>query len=612
MGESRSDIKSSVALSRHSRQPFDSAHAGRRDGRYRSKVGSAVDERDIGRSGPGPTGAQTLRVLEGVLAAVREASGYPDVLFRICRAVTRTVPCDRATVYVWSRRRQAFLPVADHGTPPEMVQDFVERGFAPGSFPFEEDLRQGRVVSAVRGDGSGPLDPLLSLARLHALAVLPLAFQGLADGTLSCGLHGPPAFSSEQLAGLESLAPHIAVVIQNSRLEARAGRLAERRARLAAWAAEVLGSRDLDEMSARLCEASRTLFGASRARLLLLRDGVLVGNNVAGAPAERPFTLPLDAEAPVTDALRLRQVLVLNQFRETRYARTLRIPGTPPASVLAVPLVDGAGPVGVLAVADLEHPFRFGTTDEEDARLLATIATVALRKGLLVEALTRANAAKSEFLASVSHDLRTPLNVIVGYTQLVAEGTFGPVGVEQADALGRVLRTAAGQLALINDLLDLARIEQGKLTCHPRAIAVAELEPSLRDTMEALLRDRSVRFETEIAADAIARTDPERLRQVLGNLLSNAAKFTQAGHVRLAAVCRDGRVAITVSDTGSGMDADLRARAFEPFVRGDGEAAGSGLGLSIVARLLPLLGGQLRIASEPGVGTTIELIFPAA
>jgi signal transduction histidine kinase len=568
-----------------------------------------VDAGVIGAS-DAPSGTRTLRVLWAVLGAVRQAAGYPDVLFRICEALTRTVPCDRTTIYVWSARRRLFLPVADHGTPSEVAQAFMARGFAAGAFPFEAELRAGRAVSAVRGDGTGPLDPLLRTARLHALAVVPLAFHGGAEGSLSCGLDRPPGFTREQRLLLESLAPHIAVLIQNSRLEARAGRLAARRARLAVWAAEVLGAADLDRMAARLCEASRTLFGATLSRLLLLENGALVGRSLAGHTPSPPFRLPLDAVSPATDALRTGQVLVLNQFQQTHYAPLMR--RFRPAAVLAAPLEDAAGPVGVLTVADLEEPFRFGPTDEADARLLAAIATVALRKGLLVEALTRANAAKSEFLASVSHDLRTPLNVIMGYAQLLAEETFGPVSAEQADALGRVLRTAGNQLALIDDLLDLARIEQGKLGCELRAVAVADVVPALSELMEALLRARPVRFEAAVADDAVAWTDPERLRQVLCNLLTNAAKFTDEGFVRLHAGRDGGTVVIRIADTGVGMEPHLRERALEPFVHGEGRAAGSGLGLAIVARVLPALRGTLALDSTPGAGTTVEVRLPAA
>ena len=227
-------------------------------------------------------------------------------------------------------------------------------------------------------------------------------------------------------------------------------------------------------------------------------------------------------------------------------------------------------------------------------------------------ALAQALKHKSEFLASVSHDLRTPLNVVIGYSQLLAEGTFGALNAEQRDTLARIVRTSTMQMTLINDLLDLARIEQGKLAYHCQAVAIGDLVPQLRDMMDALLRARPIRFEADVTQDAVTWSDPERLVQVLANLLSNAAKFTREGHVRLAAA-RDGAlVRVSVVDSGPGMDTELRARALEPFVRGDGDAPGWGLGLAIVDRLVRLLNGRIEIESRLGSGTTVAIVLPAA
>jgi signal transduction histidine kinase len=261
---------------------------------------------------------------------------------------------------------------------------------------------------------------------------------------------------------------------------------------------------------------------------------------------------------------------------------------------------------------DLDHPRRFSSRDEEDARILATMATAALRKVLLVDALTRASRAKSDFLASVSHDLRTPLNIITGYVQLLYEGTFGSLTTEQADTLGRIMRTASDQLLLINDLLDLARIEQGKLTCSPHAMPIAGLVPRLVEMMEALLRGRPVRFEADVPPDVMAYADPERVRQVLVNLLTNAAKFTNEGCVRLVVAAEGDGVCIAVEDTGPGIEPGVRDRLLEPFARGTSKQAGAGLGLAIAARLLEAMRGSIAIDSTPGQGTRVDVRLPSA
>src|SRR5262249_46021564 len=207
----------------------------------------------VGRRSPGgrrwaPSRPEMLRVLSAVLTAMRDAGEYPDVLGRICAALTETVPCDRATIYVYSRRRRAFLPAADHGTRAEVVQAFIERGWAPGAFPLEAELRAGRAINVARAAAPPALEEVLQRARRHGVTVLPLAFGRGAEGALACGVDRPPALGPKQVALLAQIVPHIAVLIQNARLQVETARLAERRARLASSAAEVLGAPDFAEM----------------------------------------------------------------------------------------------------------------------------------------------------------------------------------------------------------------------------------------------------------------------------------------------------------------------------------------------------------------------------
>jgi signal transduction histidine kinase len=386
-----------------------------------------------------------------------------------------------------------------------------------------------------------------------------------------------------------------------------------RRTAVAAWAAQVLGATDVLDIAEHLAQMARDVFRSSGAWVLMIEGDDVVGRR-ASAPdrGAEEIRIPLTATSASTDAIRSGRVLVVNDFAKSPYMASAVAQRFRPASVLVAPLADESGSLGAVMVHDLGHPQRFRPTDEEDARLLAAIATAALRKVLLVEALTRANQAKSEFLASVSHDLRTPLNIITGYGQLLQEETFGPMSPEQSDVLARLLRTAADQLALINDLLDLARIEQGKLACTAEPMVIAHLVPSLAEMMQALLRGRPVRFEAAVPDGVVASADPERLRQVLVNLLTNAAKFTNEGCVRLVAALDADGVRLSVEDTGCGIESAVRDRVLEPFVRGSASQAGSGLGLAIVARLVELMRGALAIESAPGEGTRVDVRLPRA
>jgi signal transduction histidine kinase len=551
------------------------------------------------------------RVLGAVLAAVADAAGYPDVLYRICVALGAAVPCDRVTIYTASRRTRSYLPRADHGTPPHVVRRFVRRGIAPWSFAEASELAAGRVFSVSRGTASPEMRAILLEAELAAITMLPMLFEGETEGTISCGLVHAAEFTPDQIDALQHVASHVAILVRNARLESDTRRLAARRTALAEWAAHVLTSTGVPDIAERLAQMAREVFRASGAWVLMIEGDDVVGRQASGPERGREeVRIPLATSSASTDAIRSGRVLVVNDFAKSEYIQGAVAQRFRPASVLVAPLVDDGGPLGAVMVHDLEHPRRFRPTDEEDARVLASIATAALRKVMLVDALTRANQAKSEFLASVSHDLRTPLNIITGYAQLLREETFGPLTGEQSDTLGRLLRTAGDQLALINDLLDLARIEQGKLACTPESMALAGLVPPLADMMHELLRDRPVRFEADVPAGIVAHADPERVRQVLVNLLTNAAKFTNEGCVRLAAALDPDGVRVSVVDTGCGIDAGLRDRVLEPFVRGSSPQAGTGLGLAIVARLLAAMHGTIAIDSDPGRGTRIEVVLP--
>ncbi len=230
-------------------------------------------------------------------------------------------------------------------------------------------------------------------------------------------------------------------------------------------------------------------------------------------------------------------------------------------------------------------------------------------------ALQQANAAKNEFLASVSHELRTPLNILTGYVDLLAEGEFGPLSAEARDAVERIARTSRTLVFLIADLLDLSRIEAGKLAIKTSRVALDPIFQEMRTFIEPRLSGKPVRFEVSPAGDLFVRADPHRLEQILLNLLSNAAKFTERGQITLSAQTgHNGQVQIFVRDTGPGIRAEELPHLFEPFRQGAAgqQAGGVGIGLALSARLATAMGGELTVESTLGVGSTFILSLPAA
>ena len=227
-----------------------------------------------------------------------------------------------------------------------------------------------------------------------------------------------------------------------------------------------------------------------------------------------------------------------------------------------------------------------------------------------------ANRAKSSFLAVMSHELRTPLNAIGGYVQLLEMGIHGPVSDAQAEALDRVLRSQRHLLRLINDVLNLARIEAGRVDYDLEPFAVREIVETVLPMVEPQLSARDLRYELDVAPELVVFADREKVQQILLNLLSNAAKFTPPnGCVELTASGDDGRfVSVRVRDTGVGIPPERLEHVFEPFVQVDvshtRRAEGTGLGLAISRDLARGMGGDLDAESEVGVGSTFTLRLP--
>jgi PAS domain S-box-containing protein len=230
--------------------------------------------------------------------------------------------------------------------------------------------------------------------------------------------------------------------------------------------------------------------------------------------------------------------------------------------------------------------------------------------------LEKAYRLKSEFLASMSHELRTPINVILGYTSLIREKIYGDLSAQQEDSLSRVYSTSQHLLDLINDILDLSKIEAGKMPVHLEQVPVDGLIAELSETIQPMVRKRGIQYDWEVAGPIPdLQTDRTKLKQILLNLLSNAIKFTHTGAVRVTAELASSgeHVRITVADSGIGIRPEHVDLIFDDFRQIDQsrtrEYGGTGLGLSITKKLLTLLGGVIFVESTFGEGSrfTVEL-----
>ena len=228
-----------------------------------------------------------------------------------------------------------------------------------------------------------------------------------------------------------------------------------------------------------------------------------------------------------------------------------------------------------------------------------------------------ANRAKSRLLAVMSHELRTPLNAIGGYAQLLEIGVHGTMSEPQLETLGRILRAQQHLLRLINNVLDHARIESGHVDYVLRDIEMAELVASVLPMVEPQIAAAGLAAVISVPPGLCARADRDKLEQILINLLTNAVKFTPAGgtiRIDAARSGEDGRVRLSVTDSGIGIPADKVERVFEPFVQvgSTRQRQGTGLGLAISRELSRGMGGDLGVRSEEGRGSTFTIVLAPA
>jgi signal transduction histidine kinase len=290
-------------------------------------------------------------------------------------------------------------------------------------------------------------------------------------------------------------------------------------------------------------------------------------------------------------------------------------------SILIVPLLGPERAIGVLVIRR-KVPGEFPGSTIDLLQTFAAQSVLAIQNARLFheieeksQQLELASRHKSQFLANMSHELRTPLNAILGYSELVLDDIYGAVPEKARAALERVQSNGKHLLGLINDVLDLAKIEAGKLTLSLADYAMDEVVASVVAAVEALAAEKHLALTVDVPSDLpIGHGDEQRIRQVLLNLVSNAIKFTDAGEVTITARVGDGAFQVAVSDTGPGISAEDQAKLFQEFQQADSSSTrtkgGTGLGLAISRRFIDLHGGRIRVESAPGHGSTFTFELP--
>jgi signal transduction histidine kinase len=290
-------------------------------------------------------------------------------------------------------------------------------------------------------------------------------------------------------------------------------------------------------------------------------------------------------------------------------------------SVAAVPMFKDNEQIGVVAVYRREvRPFT-----EKQIELVQTFAdqaVIAIENVRLFDEiqdksrqLEEARQHKSQFLANMSHELRTPLNAILGYTELMADGAYGEPSEKMLGILKRLESNGKHLLGLINDVLDLSKIEAGQLVLELSDYCIQDIAQMVRSTLEPLAIDKKLAFKVEMAPKLPpGHGDGRRLTQVLINLVGNAIKFTDVGEVAIKAEANNGAFYVAVRDTGPGISAADQTKLFQEFQQADNaitrKKGGTGLGLAISKRIIEMHGGRIWVESQPGQGSTFAFTLP--
>ncbi len=549
-------------------------------------------------------------------SALAETTNSHDALAALCEAVRVQVPCDRVQVWRGDLRQMTMRTLIAAGYDERGARRLGGLAVPLHEMPLTAEFMERKYLAmAAVHDIGGYGTVLFDAFGIQAAAFLLLERGDRVLGAMQLSWCDTPApdFPIPEIADVIRRYAGLAVDIH-----ARSDEALQTAATLTDTAMLLASIHDPDDlleaMARRIAEAVGCEWGA-----VYLPDaatGVFcyaAGTGPTDALAGFRTLQASEARIAVAFARAEDDVVEVADVRDVDALAHVELEGAI-SSFLCLPLRHDGRIAGVLAIGYRERTGRFARRQVALAKGLVHHAVAALENARLVRSLREASQAKSDFVAAVSHDLRTPLHILVGYNDMLLEGEAGALSSPQAELVGRVRDCSVRFLDLIDGILEVARLDAGQSAADPTPLDLHALCAAIAREVAPLVRPEVALTWTASAAPVVH--DGAKIRMILRNLVTNALKFTTAGRVDVCCeVTRPGALVLRVADTGPGIGRDERERIFDMFQQGEAgrRAGGSGLGLGLylVRRLTAVLGGSVALVSgEPG-NTVFEVTLPA-
>jgi signal transduction histidine kinase len=571
-----------------------------------------------------------------VLGVISSSPGELEPVFRtLLENATRLCAAKFGNLYL--REGDAFRTIAMHNVPPAFAE---VRRRDPLVHPAPESTlsrlvntkKVVHVPDTTADQAYIERNPMfvtaVELGGFRALLVVPMLKEGELVGAIVIYRQETGSFTEKQIALVQNFAAQAVIAIENTRLLNELKQSLQQQTATADVLKSISRStfnlqtvlQTLVESAARLCEADQAVITRQK-------DGVFYRAESYGFSAEfmdYVRSIPIEPERGSAFGRALLEGRVIHipdvqvdpeyTFVEAQKLGDYR-------TVLGVPMLREGIPIGVLSLTRSKvRPF-----NDKQIELVSTFAdqaVIAIENVRLFDEiqeksrqLEEASQHKSQFLANMSHELRTPLNAILGYTELMADGAYGEPSEKMLGILKRLEANGKHLLGLINDVLDLSKIEAGQLILELSDYSVQDIAQTVRSTLEPLAADKKLAFKVEMASELPpGHGDGRRLTQVLINLVGNAIKFTDTGEVAIKAEANNGSFHVSVHDTGPGISAADQAKLFQEFQQADNaitkKKGGTGLGLAISKRIIEMHGGKIWVESQLGQGSTFAFTLP--